>query len=83
MPRSPRLTGQRWSVLEATEGGDETIRQREEASAAERREEISKLPMMQSIMKTFPGATIEEIKTIASETGKLDPLPEQEEEDIE
>ena len=49
-------------------------------AAAERRAEISELPMMRSIMEIFPGATIEEIKTI---DGRLDLPPEPDEEDIE
>ncbi|NQV56113.1 MAG: DNA polymerase III subunit gamma/tau [Rhodospirillales bacterium] len=59
-------TGERWIFTLAREGGDATVREREQADAKGKLDEVSGHPTVQSIMEIFPGAEIENIRTINS-----------------
>lgn len=65
-------TGQRWVVaVSLNEQGVETVLEREEGARLQKRRKISEHPFMQSVLETFPGAEIEEIREIGGfdETG--------------
>ena len=59
------VTDRRWVISISTdEQGGETIQQREDAVKATRLAEISKTPFMQSVLETFPGAEISDVRAI-------------------
>lgn len=57
-------TGRNWSVLITQEAGEQTLRQQEDAEKQARRAEVAKHPMMQAMQDVFPGAEVEDIRTI-------------------
>ncbi len=57
-------TGRNWSVLITQESGEQTLRQQEDAEKRARRAEVAKHPMMQAMQDVFPGAELEDIRTI-------------------
>ncbi len=59
-------TGRRWLVSLSNETGDATIRQKEAAIVAERKRQAAEHPLVQAVLKTFPGASIEEVRDIGA-----------------
>jgi DNA polymerase-3 subunit gamma/tau len=58
-------TNRRWVVtVSLDEQGAESVQQREDAVKAARRAEIAQTPFMQSVMETFPGAKISDVRDI-------------------
>ena len=58
-------TGQRWVVtVSLDEQGGDTVHEQEEEAKRLKRDEIAAHPFMQSVLETFPGAKIEEIRDI-------------------
>ena len=57
-------TGRNWSVLITQEAGDQTLQQKDDAEKEVMRAEVTAHPMVQAVMDTFPGAEIEDIRTI-------------------
>ena len=58
-------TGQRWVVtVSLDEQGGDTVHEQEEEAKRFKRDEIAAHPFMQSVLETFPGAKIEEIRDI-------------------
>jgi len=58
-------TDRRWVVtVSLDEQGAASVQQREDAVKAAQRDEIAKTPFMQSVMETFPGAKISEVREI-------------------
>ncbi len=73
-------TGRNWSVLITQEAGEQTLRQQEDAEKAARRAEVSKHPMMQAMQDVFPGAELEDIRTIGGPPVDEDTPPADDEE---
>jgi DNA polymerase-3 subunit gamma/tau len=57
-------TGQRWMITLAETGGAETLGEQRVAAEKARREEIQRSQMMRSILDSFPGAEIEQVRQI-------------------
>ncbi|MBT3917411.1 MAG: DNA polymerase III subunit gamma/tau, partial [Rhodospirillaceae bacterium] len=58
-------TDRRWVVtVSLDEQGAASVQQREDAVKAAQRDEIAKTPFMQSVVETFPGAKISEVREL-------------------
>ena len=57
-------SGARWMVTVAQSGGADTVGQQMDAQARDKREELKRHPLVQSIIETFPGAELEQVKQI-------------------
>jgi len=76
-------TGKRWIVVVSKERGAPTLRAQADAREADLRRDVENDPLVQAVMQTFPGATIENVtqRPPELEPGAADALadPEQEE----
>ena len=59
-------TGRRWVVAISGEPGEPTLAQQEAAAHQRERAEVTAHPLVQAVMATFPGATIEAIRDLAT-----------------
>jgi DNA polymerase-3 subunit gamma/tau len=59
-------TGRRWVVAVSSEPGAPTLAQQKAAGDARARAEIDAHPLVQAAMKTFPGATIEAVRSLGA-----------------
>jgi len=57
-------TGSRWMITLAEQGGAETLGEQREAADKARREEIQRSAIMRSILDSFPGAELEQVRQI-------------------
>ncbi|MDY0872070.1 DNA polymerase III subunit gamma/tau [Dongia rigui] len=57
-------TGKRWMVSLSNAAGEATLKQQEAAIVAERKRQAAEHPIVQAILKTFPGATIDEVRDL-------------------
>jgi DNA polymerase-3 subunit gamma/tau len=58
--------GRRWVVAISGEPGEPTLAQQEAADKQRARAEVTAHPLVQAVMATFPGATIEAIRDLAA-----------------
>jgi DNA polymerase III subunit gamma/tau len=71
-------TERRWVIsVSMDEQGAETFQQREDAVKAERLEEITQMPFMQSVLETFPGAEITEVRDIGGPVDIIEAVAEE------
>ena len=63
--RLKEWTGRPWFVVANGEGGGETLIEMEKRARSEERAAVEADPFVAAVMKTFPGASITEIKTLA------------------
>jgi DNA polymerase-3 subunit gamma/tau len=61
------LTGQRWSVSIAREGGAPTLAERKNSAKAAQFESAAQEPMVRAVLDRFPGAEIQRVTKIADE----------------
>ena len=75
-------TGNRWAVTLVNEGGAETIVQKRDAAANALRTEAAAHPLVQSVLSTFPKASITEVRTLQdlANEAQAEALPEVEDE---
>jgi len=75
---APRLTtllagwtGRRWAISVASEGGAPTLREEAKRQAADRLAEAAALPLVEAVLKSFPGAVVETVRELvpAAEDG--------------
>ncbi|MBI2256077.1 MAG: DNA polymerase III subunit gamma/tau [Proteobacteria bacterium] len=59
-------TGKRWLVSLSNAAGEATLKQQEAAIVAERKRQAAEHPIVQAILKTFPGATIDEVRDLGA-----------------
>ena len=59
-------TGKRWLVSLSNAAGEATIKQQQATIIAERKAEAAEHPLVQAILKAFPGARIEEVRDIGA-----------------
>ena len=57
-------TGTRWMVTITQTGGGETIGEQQDAAQRSKRDEVTRHPLVRSILDAFPGAELEQVKTI-------------------
>jgi len=57
-------TGRRWVVSIASAGGAPTLHEQERASAAQRRQAAATHPLIQAVLETFPGASIQAVRDL-------------------
>ena len=57
-------TGKRWLVSLSNAAGEATLKQQEAAAVAERKRQASQHPLVQAVLKAFPGATIDEVRDL-------------------
>jgi DNA polymerase-3 subunit gamma/tau len=74
-------TGKRWIVVVSTEQGAPTLRQQMEARQAEIERGVQADPLVQTVLKRFPGAKIVGVTQTAPEAGEADDMPPAEDED--
>ena len=58
------VTGTRWMVEVAQSGGADTVGEQMDAQARNKREDVKRHPLVQSILQVFPGAELEQVKQI-------------------
>jgi DNA polymerase-3 subunit gamma/tau len=58
------VTGARWMVEVAQSGGADTVGEQMDAQARNKREDVKRHPLVQSILQVFPGAELEQVKQI-------------------
>ena len=61
------VTGQRWSVSIAREGGAPTLAEQKSSAKAAKFESAAQEPMVRALLDRFPGAEILHVRTIADE----------------
>jgi DNA polymerase-3 subunit gamma/tau len=59
-------TGRRWVVAISSEPGEPTLAQQEVAADQRERAEVTAHPLVQAVMSTFPGATIDAIRDLTA-----------------
>lgn len=59
-----QATGTRWMVSPVSEGGGQTLGAQMDAAADAKRAAIRNHPMVKSILDTFPGAELEQVKQL-------------------
>ncbi len=57
-------TARRWVVTVSRDGGEATLNQQAAAETARTRAEAAKHPLVAAILETFPGATVDEVRTL-------------------
>ena len=74
-------TGKRWLVSLSNAAGEATLKQQEAAIVAARKAEAAEHPLVQAVLKAFPGASIDEVRDLGvpeapavatSDTAELD-----------
>jgi DNA polymerase III subunit gamma/tau len=69
-------TGRRWMVAVSGEAGDPTLREQAQARKAELRNDVESDPLVQAVLKRFPGAQIVEVRPPTdAPTADADELP--------
>ncbi|WP_374385255.1 DNA polymerase III subunit gamma/tau [Dongia sp.] len=68
-------TGKRWLVSLSNAAGEATIKQQQASIIAERKAEAAEHPLVQAILKTFPGARIEDVRDIGAPEPVAVPAP--------
>jgi DNA polymerase-3 subunit gamma/tau len=74
-------TGKRWIVIVSKEQGAPTVRAQADARQAEVEREVQSDPLVQAVLKKFPGAKIVAVTQNAPEAGVPDAPPPEEDED--
>jgi DNA polymerase III subunit gamma/tau len=59
-------TGQTWLVGIASEGGESTLKEQDEAREHSRRGEAARHPLVRAVLDAFPGARIEAVRDVAA-----------------
>jgi DNA polymerase-3 subunit gamma/tau len=67
-----RWTGKRWVVALSREAGQPTIRQRRDADRQELRTSLEQHPLVQSVLRSFPGAKIVDVRSKADKAAEAD-----------
>ncbi|MCW8914362.1 MAG: DNA polymerase III subunit gamma/tau [Magnetovibrio sp.] len=72
-------TGRRWVVSISRDAGQPTLNQQKDAALAAEKAEAAKDPLVQAVLKAFPGAEITSVKDISEEVPPLTrPLEDEE-----
>ncbi len=72
-------TKRRWVVTVSSDAGEATLHRQAEAAAAAARAEAGAHPLVRAVLDTFPGATIAEVRAVASGDTEFTGEPEGEE----
>lgn len=72
-------TGKRWLVSLSNAAGEATLKEQQAAAIAERKARAAEHPLVQAVLKAFPGASIEEVRDLIN----LAAQPDDEAPDIE
>ena len=73
-------TSRRWTVTISNEAGQPTLQQQWDAGAAQEKARVSQLPLVKSVLETFPGAKINDIRRLkpaAPDEGLVNPDSDQ------
>jgi len=68
-------TGQRWLVGVASEGGEPSLREQDEAREASVRSEAARHPLVRALLDAFPGARIEAVRAVEAPAAPEHPEP--------
>ncbi|HEX6120367.1 MAG TPA: DNA polymerase III subunit gamma/tau, partial [Dongiaceae bacterium] len=68
-------TGKRWLVSVSANAGEPTLKEQAAALAEQQRVEAAQHPLIKAVLAAFPGATIDEVRDLARETGSDAPPP--------
>ena len=60
-------TGKRWLVSVSAQTGEKTLKEQAADLAKAQREEAARHPLIQAVLQAFPGATIDEVRSLAPE----------------
>jgi len=75
-------TGRRWVVAISREAGQPTLREQAQAEDLRQRREASAHPLVQAVLKSFPGAAIEAIRQLKPEPAPVPAAPDDMADDI-
>jgi DNA polymerase-3 subunit gamma/tau len=75
-------TGRRWVVAISREAGQPTLREQAQAEDLRQRREASSHPLVQAVLKSFPGAAIEAIRQLKPEPAPVPASPDDMADDI-
>jgi DNA polymerase-3 subunit gamma/tau len=75
-------TGRRWVVAISREAGQPTLREQTQAEDLRQRREASSHPLVQAVLKSFPGAAIEAIRQLKPEPVAAPAAPDDMADDI-
>ena len=59
-----RWTGRRWAISVAREGGEPTLGEEAKRARADRLAEAAALPLVEAVLKSFPGAVVESVRPL-------------------
>jgi DNA polymerase-3 subunit gamma/tau len=74
-------TGQTWLVGMAGEGGQQTVKEQDEAREHSIRGEAARHPLVRAVLDAFPGARIEAVRDIEAPADEVTPPPPEAEDD--
>ena len=60
-------TGKRWLVSVSAQTGEKTLKEQAADLAQAQREEAARHPLIQAVLQAFPGASIDEVRSLAPE----------------
>jgi DNA polymerase-3 subunit gamma/tau len=60
-------TGKRWLVSVSAQAGEKTLKEQAAELARLQREEAARHPLIQAVLAAFPGASIDEVRSLAPE----------------
>ena len=75
MRRLNEWTGIRWMVAVVAQGGAPTLRERSEASALAKRQDLERHPVISKVLELFPGSRIVEVRESAPDLPPPEPAP--------
>jgi DNA polymerase-3 subunit gamma/tau len=75
-------TGRRWVIAISSEAGQPTLREQAQAEDQRQRREASSHPLVQAVLKSFPGAAIEAIRQLKPEPAPAPAAPDDMADDI-
>ena len=73
------VTGERWTVSIASQGGAPTLAEQKLAAKTARHEAAAQEPMVRAVLDRFPGAEIVAVRDVATEEVAA-PMPDKDEE---
>ena len=74
-PKLEALTGRRWIVLLSAHGGEATVRSQRDASREEFRRGVQSDPVVQGVLRRFPGAEIVAVRRPETPQSEMPAMP--------
>ncbi|TDQ85481.1 DNA polymerase-3 subunit gamma/tau [Dongia mobilis] len=68
-------TGRRWMVALSSAAGEATLKEQAAAAIAEKKRQAAEHPLVQAVLKAFPGASIDAVRDLADQAPAESPDP--------